>query len=173
MTAIERTVRARLCARDGCPVRYDSFGKSCPWPAKYCSPRCHLLATAKPAERPARAQLVTRTPTKRKRAVSPASPAQRAVAASGGCIVCGAGGCEPAHLIDRSLWPDPDDDPRRIVRLCPRDHRLYDDGLDILADVELHARPALAFAVEGFGLLPTLRRVTNTRWAPTGAAQTC
>jgi hypothetical protein len=62
------------------------------------------------------------------------------------------------------LCPDTDGDPRAVVPLCRRHHDAYDhEGLDILPFLEPHFRVELAFAVERFGLLSTLRRVTNER----------
>jgi hypothetical protein len=168
MTPVPRTIRSRLCARPDCPVRFDSFGAAkTHWPAKYCSPLCHLLDTVKPSA-PAPRQQIPRTAAKRPAsAVSVASPAQRAVAANGLCIVCGEPGCDPAHLIDRSLADDGNGDPRAVVALCRRHHREYDEcGLSLLEHLEPHGRVALAFAVERHGLIRTLERVTNSRWVP-------
>lgn len=100
----------------------------------------------------------------RSRPVSPASPAQRAKVKGKACIVCAGGPCHPAHLIDRSLGGN--DDPRAVVPLCPSCHRLYDEGgLDLLGSLEPRYREELAYAVELVGLVATLRRVTNDRWA--------
>lgn len=170
MTPIQRSTRARLCAREGCETRYDSFGQSCPWPARYCSPLCALKAKPAPDPKP-RTQLVTRAPSqpKRRRPISEASPAQRAAVADRACVVCREPGCDPAHLVPRGLCADGDGDPRAVVPLCRAHHRQYDGApgvdpsLDLLPYLEPHYRTELAFAVERFGLLSTLRRVTNDR----------
>lgn len=116
-----------------------------------------------------------RTPLRRGRGFQ-CSPEQREKVEGMACLVCGTGGTEhitvdPAHLIDRSIWPDHDGDPLRVVPLCRGYyglgcHRAYDeDGLDLLPYLEPKYRAELAFAVRGFGLLNTLQRVTNRRWA--------
>ncbi len=164
---IPRTIRQRLCAREGCGERYDSFNSAdSHWPARFCSPLCALKDTAPPEPKPR--QQIPRTAAKRRASpVSVASPAQRAVAANGLCIVCGEPGCDPAHLIDRSLADDGNGDPRAVVALCRRHHREYDEcGLSLLEHLEPHGRAALAFAVERHGLIRTLERVTNSRWVP-------
>ncbi len=103
-------------------------------------------------------------PKPRRAPVSPASPAQRARVKGKACIVCAQGPCHPAHLIDRSLGGG--DDPRAVVPLCPLHHREYDEaGLDLLRWLEPRYREELAYAVELVGLVATLRRVTNDRWA--------
>lgn len=82
----------------------------------------------------------------------------------GPCVVCWKAG-ENAHLIDRSLVPDPDSDPRRVVALCREHHEQYDDHeLDLLPYLEPGHRSELARAVEIFGLLGTLERVTGMAW---------
>ncbi len=169
MTPVPRTTRQRLCARPDCTVRYDPFGRGCPWPDKYCSPLCHLKDKP-PAQPKPRAQLVTRASSqpKRRRPISEASREQRAAVASRSCIVCGEPGCDPAHLIDKSLCHDGDGDPRAVIALCRIHHRAYDEqGLSILEHLEPHGREALAYAVLRFGLISTLERVTNEHWQPT------
>ena len=108
----------------------------------------------------------------KRKAISPASPEQRAATRDRACLVCRghAGHCHPAHLIDRSLTTVGQDDPRAVIPLCPEHHRLYDDpigtgGIDLLPFLEPHYRAELAYAVERVGLLTTLRRVTNDRSA--------
>lgn len=82
------------------------------------------------------------------------------------CLYCHAENVDPAHLIDRSLCADLGDE-RAVVPLCRRCHGLYDDHkLDLLASLEPHFRAELAFAVERFGLINTLQRVTGLRWLP-------
>lgn len=80
---------------------------------------------------------------------------------AGACIVCWRQG-EHAHLIDRSLCPDPYQEPRRIVALCREHHERYDaHQLDLLPYLEPGHRSELARAVECVGLLGTLKRVTG------------
>jgi hypothetical protein len=115
-----------------------------------------------------RAQL-ERKPTvaQRRRPISEASPEQRAAVANRACVVCRVSPCDPAHLIPKGLCADGDGDPLAVVPLCrgaDGHHRAYDDGdLDLLPFLEPHFRTELAFAVERFGLISTLRRVTNER----------
>ena len=85
------------------------------------------------------------------------------------CIVCWRPGTDRAHLIDRSLAPDPDANPLRTVRLCRTHHEAYDaHELDLLPYLEPRHRAELAFAVETHGLVATLERVTGRHWQPTG-----
>jgi hypothetical protein len=166
VSRVNPEIRRRTCAFVGCPAVYETPHGIAGVPAKFCSATCHRASkTPKPAQ--PRATLITTAPTKRARAISPASPAQRNRAAQGRCVVCNASGCHPAHLIDRSLAEDAAGDPRAVVPLCPTHHREYDEGgLSLLAHLEPHGRDALAYAVERFGLLRTLERVTNERWTP-------
>lgn len=102
-----------------------------------------------------------------------ASHAQRKKARHQGCIVCGSshndftcGPVDPAHVIPRSMLSEGQDDPLAVVGLGRAVHRRYDTGdFDLLPYLESRARPELAFAVERFGLLKTLQRVTNERLA--------
>lgn len=123
---------------------------------------------AREAERQPRATLVRATkatPTKR-RPISEASPEQRSAVAKRACVVCREQPTDPAHLIPAGMCPDGDGDPRAVIPLCRTHHREYDErGLDLLPYLEPHYRTELAFAVERFGLLSTLRRVTNERLA--------
>lgn len=85
---------------------------------------------------------------------------------AGACIVCWQQG-EGAHLIDRSLAPDPYADPRRVVALCREHHEAYDNHkLDLLPHLERNHRSELARAVECIGLIGTLERVTGQHWGP-------
>ena len=78
------------------------------------------------------------------------------------CIVCWQTPTDRAHLIDRSLVPDPQNHPLRVVRLCRAHHGAYDDHrLDLLPFLEPRHRRELAYAVEIFGLVGTLERVTG------------
>jgi hypothetical protein len=73
-----------------------------------------------------------RTPMKRstkprkRTAVSPASPDQRAKVKDAPSIVSGQGPCDPAHLVPRSLGGC--DDPLCVIPLTRTEHRLYDRG---------------------------------------------
>jgi 5-methylcytosine-specific restriction endonuclease McrA len=85
------------------------------------------------------------------------------------CVVCWRSPTDRAHLIDRSLAPDPYWDPARLVFLCREHHDAYDaHELDLLPYLEPRHRHELARAVEVFGLIGTLERVTGMHW--TGAA---
>jgi hypothetical protein len=95
-----------------------------------------------------------------------ASAQQRRKVRDLACVVCWKAPCDPAHLIPRSLWPDHDGDPRRVVPLCRRHHDEYDFGfLDLLPHLKGH-RAELDYAIERFGLVPTLQRVRHERWHP-------
>lgn len=84
------------------------------------------------------------------------------------CIVCWRPGTDRAHLIDRSLAPDPKGDPLRTVRLCRQHHDEYDaHALDLLPYLEPRHRAELAKAVEVHGLVSTLERVTGQHWTST------
>ena len=81
------------------------------------------------------------------------------------CIVCWRAPTDRAHLIDRSLAPDPHGDPLRVVFLCREHHESYDNhDLDLLPYLEDRHRPELARAVAVFGLVGTLERVTGMAW---------
>lgn len=83
------------------------------------------------------------------------------------CVVCWRGPADNAHLIDRSLVPDPYHDPRRVISLCREHHDAYDNHeLDVLPYLEPGHRSELARAVEIFGLIGTLERVTGSSWRP-------
>lgn len=162
-----RTLRSRECPT--CKRMFnDPHGGL--QPARYCSVTCYLdwKRATKPAPKP-RAQMPRTTTAKKRKAISEASPAQRKATAERACVYCAqhAGSCHPAHLIPKGLADDGGGDLRATVPLCPTHHRLFDEGeLSILAELEPHWREHLAYAVERVGLLPTLRRVTNQRWAP-------
>jgi hypothetical protein len=105
---------------------------------------------------------------RKRKPISPASPAQREKVKGAPCVVCGNYEVDPAHLIDRSLLTEGQDDPRAVIALCRIHHREYDDGLiSVLEHLEPRHREELAFAVERFGLISTLNRVTGLRWEPT------
>lgn len=104
----------------------------------------------------------------KRRSISPAAPAQRMAVLGRPCLVCGEDQVvHPAHVISRGMCGEGADDPRAVVPMCPIHHRLYDDGkLSILEYLEPRFRVELAFAVERFGLISTLERVTNEGWRP-------
>lgn len=161
-----KTTRFRECRR--CEAQYADLGpgKRNGIPAGFCSQHCYQ--EYKDPEQPVRKQRSTPlrhgTRTKTRKAISPASTAQREKVAERACVVCREPGCDPAHLIDRSLLTEGQDDPRAVVGLCRGHHRAYDDGqLDLLPYLEPHWREELAFAVERFGLRATYQRVTGGR----------
>ncbi len=128
--------------------------------------------TAREAVRSPGAQLERKPTTpKRRRPLTEASPEQRAAIAGKACVVCRMSPCDPAHLLPLGQCPDGDGDPRAVVPLCRQHHREYDGttghepSLDLLPYLEPHYRTELAFAVERFGLVSTLKRVTNDRYA--------
>jgi hypothetical protein len=64
----------------------------------------------------------------------------------------------------------PYSDPLRVVFLCRKHHDAYDSHtLDLLPELERYHRAELARAVQIFGLVATLERVTGHKWSP-GAA---
>jgi hypothetical protein len=74
---------------------------------------------------------------------------------------------DPAHLIPRGMTTVGQDDPRAVVPLCRRCHRVYDDEcLDLSSSLEPNYRDEVAFAVARVGLFAALRRITNSTWAP-------
>lgn len=104
-----------------------------------------------------------------RRAVSPATPSQRAKVRDRACIVCDAHPCDPAHLVPRGLAPSAGDDPRAVIPLCRVHHRAYDEEtLDLSPYLEPRWREEVAWAVEAVGLFVALRRITNRRWVPAG-----
>ena len=92
-----------------------------------------------------------------------ASKAQRQKVRFSLCVFCGRGpGCDPAHVIDRSLGGC--DDPLCVVPACRDCHRAYDQGqLDALPAFESLCRPELAHALLHVGLERLRWRVTNQR----------
>lgn len=85
------------------------------------------------------------------------------------CVVCWRTPTDPAHLIPRSLAPDDDGDPLRVVALCRQHHREYDEGaLDLLQHLGVRHRAEIARAVlvHPGGILGALQRITNRKWMP-------
>lgn len=80
---------------------------------------------------------------------------------SDGC----SGPIDPAHLVPKGRCSDRQDDVRAVIPICRTHHRLYDSGELDLSPYTSRFREELAFAVLRFDLFPTLRRVTNARWA--------
>ncbi len=155
----------RACV--GCPTRFEAPHPK-GWPPGFCTEDCYRdfkRAEAPPA--PPRARIVTRKPAAPvRRSFTPASPEQRAAVRSRRCLVDASheGKTEPAHLIPRRMLEVGQEDARAVVPLCPTCHRGYDSGeLSLLEHLEPRFRVELAFAVERFGLISTLRRVTNER----------
>ncbi len=96
---------------------------------------------------------------------TPASKPQRAAVKDQGCLLCGEGPAQPAHLIDRQMLADGQEHELAVIPLCALHHRGYDDGtLSVLEALEPYHRDILAYAVQRFGLISTLERVTNSRW---------
>lgn len=162
-----RTTHNRTCAHAGCGGVFDDFHQQ-PWPRAFCSPAC--WKASKPAKEPKRTASLARVAAPKKRkAISPASTGQRLSVQGRACIVCRqhAGECDPAHLISRAALTEGQDDPRAVVPLCRDCHTAYDQGgLSILEYLEPHEREILAYAVQRYGLLRTLQRVTGQHWAP-------
>ena len=105
----------------------------------------------------------------RKGGISPASPAQRAKAKAGFCIVSGATeGVDPAHLWSRGRGGC--DSPDCVVLLRRDLHQQFDHGeLDILPYlIAQGCWVELAHAVSTHQVDPIslLQRVTGERWVP-------
>lgn len=86
---------------------------------------------------------------------------QRRKADNGTCRVCAREGCDPAHVIDKSLGGCQEVDC--VVPLCRPCHRSYDEGgLDLLPYLDLSEQGHAAGHV---GLARALWRTTNERAA--------
>jgi hypothetical protein len=110
----------------------------------------------------------------RANAPAPQHPeAQRDFTRDRGCLVCGTRQTvvDPAHVIDRSVLGEGQDEQLAVVPLCRPHHVAYDNGrLDLLPYLESEGwREHLAFAVARYGLVRTLERVTNVRWTEVAA----
>jgi hypothetical protein len=102
-----------------------------------------------------------------RRAISPATNAQRSLIHGQVCIVCAREPCDPCHLIDRSLAPSWGDDPRMVIALCRAHHDSYDrHELDLSPYLEPYHRDAIAVAIEAVGLFRALNRITGMDWVP-------
>lgn len=107
---------------------------------------------------------LARTATLPRKAISPASVAQRQKVRDRACLACANQPCQPAHVIDRSLGGC--DHPDCVVPLCAPCHRAYDEGaLDLLPLLEPHYREEQMHAVEHLGLERARLRITNDRMA--------
>ena len=127
-----------------------------------------VLREALAGKIPTLAEEWERKRTPRRRAVSPATPAQRARAKAMGCVVTGAQeGVDPAHLIARGFTTVGQDEPLAVVGLRRDLHRRYDAGeLDLLPYLTGRHDDAVAFAVQRVGLITALERITNAKWMP-------
>lgn len=155
MSPIDRTTRARLCARDGCDTRYDDLHWEQPWPRKFCSAAC--------ARGNGRAVIQAK-----RKPISVASSEQRAKRQAGVSIVSGESrGLDSAHLCPRGLGGC--DDPDCTVPLTRAEHRAFDAGeLDLLPYLVPAYVDEMAHALRHYrGDLPALlERLTGTRWRP-------
>jgi integrase len=89
-----------------------------------------------------------------------ASPAQREAVAGHRCIVCGAEGVDPAHVVSRALGGC--DEAACVVPLCRRCHGAYDEHrLNLLPHLEPDWREQLAHAVAHVGVVGALRRIAG------------
>lgn len=91
-----------------------------------------------------------------------ASERQRVKVAGHLCLVCGVAGCDPAHVIPRSLGGC--DDPLCVVPLCRDHHRAYDTGrLNLLALLTVRRPLELEHAIQHLGRNRAIWRITNIR----------
>ena len=102
----------------------------------------------------------SRKPRKRQ-AVSPASPAQRAKVKGAVSIVSGQGPCDPAHICGRGIGGC--DDPLCVVPLTREEHRRFDRGeLDLEPYLIGRCIPELQHALEHTnGSLTRLLRIVS------------
>lgn len=168
-----RTLRRRVCKRDGCEALYvDLLPGERSAPAGYCSPECHARSKP-PRDVPTRnAYPRNGTPKPARRAISPASSEQRAKIKRA-CIVTGdTTGCDPAHLWPRGMGGC--DDPLCVVPLRRDVHEAYDrHQVDLLPHLLAHGMHAeIAHAVEHArgDLVAVLERLTGERWRPVASA---
>jgi hypothetical protein len=149
---IQRTIRARECARDGCSTRYDDLNWDQPWPKKFCSQEC------------ARGKGRAVIPAKRK-PIAVASRDQAAKRAAGVSIVSGASqGLDAAHLCSRALGGC--DDPDCTIPLTREEHRAFDAGeLDLLRYLIPHHVDEIAHALHHYNgnLIGLVERLTGCR----------
>lgn len=177
MSITKHCVQHRKC--EFCTHRYDPRAEDREQgvPLRFCSHACHVAdSNARKPAPPPRAQLVTRKqPNKRRQAVSPASPAQRAKKAAGASIISGATeGLDPAHICPRDLGGC--DHPDCVVALTRAEHEAFDHPdhrtgkrLDILPHLIAHnCIDELCHALRHYrgDLIALLERVTGEKWAP-------
>ncbi len=161
-----RTVRLRVCAREGCPTRYDDWDWQNVWPKRYCSMACYL---AKPKVGPKPRVPLPRTASARNpRPISVASKEQAAKRNAGASIVSGATeGLDAAHLAPRGFRGGCDS-PDCTVPLTREEHVDFDRGrLDLLPYLVAHGcLDEMAHALRHYaGDLPALlERLTGARW---------
>jgi hypothetical protein len=100
-----------------------------------------------------------------RRALAPASAAQREAVRGAACIVCGTrAAVDPAHLVPRTMGGC--DHPLCVVALCRSHHRAYDQGrLDLVPYLEPRYRAQVTHAVVHVGLIGALRRLSGRRAA--------
>ena len=157
---IERTTRARECARPGCETRYDDLGWQHPWSKRFCSAEC---------ARGKRAAIQTK-----RKPVSVASKEQAAKRNAGVSIVSGASeGLHAAHVCSRAMGGC--DAPECVVALTAEEHRRYDnpgpherqlDLLPYLVAHQMHDELAHALMHYRCDLVALLERLTGSRWVP-------
>jgi len=102
-----------------------------------------------------------------------ASSAQKAAMEGECCLVCWQLPVDPAHLIDKSVAPDPSGDPLRVVPLCRRHHDEYDSrDLNLLPYLLPSWRQQLGLAVQVHpgAIVGALNRITGEVWAPVAQA---
>ena len=111
------------------------------------------------------ATLARSTKPAKRRAVSPASRAQREKVKGLPCIVCGdPGPCDPMHVIPRSQGGC--DDPACVVPACRLCHRDVAEGrITLLAYLEPTHRVEQAHAALHVGIGRAYRRLTGKREA--------
>lgn len=103
----------------------------------------------------------------RPRAISEASAAQRRKVHLQACAVCGAIGCDPAHLTPRSFRGC--DHADCVIALCRRHHREFDDGhLDLLPHLSGHGYHAELAHMQAHydDPLSVVFRLSGMHWAP-------
>jgi hypothetical protein len=162
----------RACALPGCPVRFPAPHGG-PQPQGFCSPQCHQASKIRTAPKP-RARLIARPGVKRQRAISPASPAQRAGRAEAVSVISGSRtALEPAHLCARGRGGC--DDSLCTVWLTHDEHSALDRGeldrlgIDLLGALVANGCVAeLQHALGHYGgnMPALLQRLTGVRWAP-------
>jgi hypothetical protein len=107
-----------------------------------------------------REQSLARRTARKRRPISPASPAQKAKIAGARCVHCGAPATDPMHLWPRDLGGC--DDPSCVLPGCRACHRAFDEGaLDLLADLVRHHKAEIAHAQLHTDPISLLERLTG------------